>query len=493
MRSRRLWVVTLLAVLGIAAARDAMRLGDALPWRTMYDFADFYCAGAALDAHRSPYEYEPLHTCEHRVNASDAFLRIPQLAVPAPQPPYDFPPYMLLGSLPFSVARAIAAAAIVAAVALSALALSRLGIELGLALSALALPAAYLELNAGQMAPFAFLFVALCGAALALRRGAWAGAFAALTMIEPHVGLPILLATFIFERAARWSIALGAVALAAVGLATVGPRLFVGYLLEVLPIHARSEIGFPYQYSVTYVAHYFGAAPHLALLLGNASYLAMIALSLWFAPRVAAALDRREVLAYFPAACAVTGGPYVHMVELCFAIPLALVLATRLRGPGRIVSAMALCALIVPWIQVWAIKKLLLASIFFCALVLVQLDIAAVAAVATLAAVGACAYLFELSPPRLPVFSMQGSYDPWVPVSLVLGSYVAQLDTHSIAWLAIKLPSWLALIALQLVALIATRWPDGSQARSRVASAPSRGSWHETRRLLQASPRARTG
>ena len=57
----------------LAAARDLTRLGNALPWRTMDEFADFYCAGSALDERASPYTYEPLRTCEHRVNVGDSF------------------------------------------------------------------------------------------------------------------------------------------------------------------------------------------------------------------------------------------------------------------------------------------------------------------------------------------------------------------------------------------------------------------------------------
>ena len=68
----------------------------------MDDFPDFYCAGWALDRGANPYTYEPLHTCERRVNVGDTFrgqlfARNPWVAFPAPLPAYDFFPFMALG------------------------------------------------------------------------------------------------------------------------------------------------------------------------------------------------------------------------------------------------------------------------------------------------------------------------------------------------------------------------------------------------------------
>src|SRR5581483_11281896 len=152
----------LLLLLGLAALRDFLRLGDAAPWRTMADFPDFYCAGAALDEGASPYTYEPLHRCEHRVNTGSGFrARVfagnPNLTVPAPQPAYDFPPFMALARMPFPAARALDAAALLAAVAGCIAGLTALGVPLALALAAFALSTAYAELNTGQIVPFSLL------------------------------------------------------------------------------------------------------------------------------------------------------------------------------------------------------------------------------------------------------------------------------------------------------------------------------------------------
>src|SRR5580700_2330334 len=119
MRRRRLGALVLLLALGllaIAALRDFVRLGDALPWKQLYDFPDFYCAGAALDAGADPYRYEPLHRCEHAVDTGSIYRNDPARVTPAPLPPYDFPPLMLAARLSYGTARQFDAVAIVAAV-----------------------------------------------------------------------------------------------------------------------------------------------------------------------------------------------------------------------------------------------------------------------------------------------------------------------------------------------------------------------------------------
>ncbi|MBV9232924.1 MAG: hypothetical protein JO030_02675, partial [Candidatus Eremiobacteraeota bacterium] len=92
--------VVVTALIALAALRDLSRLGAAAPWRQLYDFADFYCAGVAVDRRVDPYRYEPLHRCEHAVNASEAYRLDPARVTPAPLPPYDFGPLVLLARVP---------------------------------------------------------------------------------------------------------------------------------------------------------------------------------------------------------------------------------------------------------------------------------------------------------------------------------------------------------------------------------------------------------
>ncbi len=192
------WVLLLaLAVLGIVALRDVIRLGDQLPWRQMGDFADFYCAGRALNEGRSPYTYEPLHSCEHRIAQSSLLQQNPALVIPAPQPPYDFPPFAFLARLGFPLASTMYALAIALAMLASAAALARVGVPFDLALVAFALPVGYQEVAAGQTVPFALLALTLSGAALAFRRELLAGVLSALVAIEPQFGAPVALTVFL--------------------------------------------------------------------------------------------------------------------------------------------------------------------------------------------------------------------------------------------------------------------------------------------------------
>ncbi|MGC1379930.1 MAG: hypothetical protein WA814_02760, partial [Candidatus Baltobacteraceae bacterium] len=196
--AKRYALLLALGLLGVVALHDLARLGDTLPWRQLYDFQDFYCAGAALDARADPYLYEPLHSCEHAVNRTPAYRADPAFAVPAPLPPYDFPPFMALARLSFPAARAIYAIAILAALLACIYGLGLLGIPLDVAALALFFPAGYLLLAAGQVVPFALVALVLCGVALARGRDLAGGILAALALIEPHLGLPICAATLLW-------------------------------------------------------------------------------------------------------------------------------------------------------------------------------------------------------------------------------------------------------------------------------------------------------
>lgn len=455
---RRLALVTVIVILGGFAVYDGVRLGDAAPWRQMYDFADFYCAGQALDMHRDPYAYEPLHTCEHRVNLSERFQRDPALAIPAPQPPYDFPPFMALARLSFANAEATYAIAVAVAVLLAILALARTGVPLDVAAIALALPAGYVELNAGQIVPFALLFLTVCGAALAAKRNALAGVFAGLTAIEPHLGLPVALSVLLFVPRARATLLATLGALVIAGILVVGPPATLEYALRVLPGQAAAEVVFPYQYSLTFALNELGVSAAVAQAAGAISFAVVLIAGLWIAPRLAQSLARRDLLVFFPAATAVMGGAYVHMVEMCFAIPAAVAMAVSLRGWQRNASAAALCVLMLPWIQLWSIKRLFALSMLLCVLLLARLQIALPFAAGTLAVLAALIYGFELRPPALPdAFRASLRFPPDTVVQDEWRAFTQTLRTPDRGWLAIKIPIWCGLATLFAVAVARAR------------------------------------
>jgi hypothetical protein len=468
-RARAILPALLLVVVGLGALRDLAALGGALPWHAMDDFPDFYCAGRALDAHASPYTYEPLRACEHEVNAGTTFrgqlfAGQPALAFPAPQPPYDFPPLMALAGLPFDAARAIDALAIVAAVAAAVAALAALGAPVALAAAALVLSAGYASLATGQIVPFALLALVLCGLALAHGRDSFAGVLAALTLIEPTVGVPVAAVTLLFVPRARTALVATIASLALVTIALIGPRDTWLYLTGVLPAHAASEIHFPYQYSLTYALAFLGASDSAARVAGTASYVVMLIVAIVGAPRAARGLQARELIAFVPALCALVGGAFLHQEELCFAIPAATIVALRSAGRARAIAAAALCVLAIPWITVWSSKHLLLAALFACIVILWSLRLNVRAAAPIFVAIGAALYGFELHPPHLPV-PVAGSlhrYDPHELVQYAWRDYTQARSTRDPTWFAIKLPEWAALLATLALALRRERPVDGA-------------------------------
>jgi len=468
-RRAGLIVALLIALLAAAAVRDLTRLGAAAPWKNMDEFADFYCAGSALIERASPYTYEPLRSCEHRVNTGEnfrgrLFRSDPAVAVPAPQPAYDFVPFMALAALPPDGARILDAAAILAAVVLCVVALGGLGVPALVAAPALLLSTAYVELNTAQIVPFALLALVVCGLALARGNGGVAGVAAALTAIEPTAGVPVFVAALLFVPRARGPLALTLLALALVTLGLVGPRGLEQYVAGVLPAHAASELRFPFQYSLTYALAVLGVPSGVARLAGAFSYVLLIAVGLGIAPRAATALRRAELLVFVPALCSVIAGPFLHQEELCFALPALLVVATASHGRARAFAAAALCVLSIPWIAVWGMKQLFLASVFVSAAILLGLRVARWAAIATIAGIALGLYLIELHPPHLPVPppSAARTYAATELVQREWRDYTDRRSTSDFAWFAIKVPTWTALLgALAILAALSSRSPAG--------------------------------
>ncbi len=457
MKASRGMLLVALALLAIAALRDFARLGETLPWRQMYDFADFYCAGAALDRGADPYRYEPLHSCEHAVNVSAAYRADPRRIVPAPLPPYDFPPFMLAARLNFSGARVIGAIAIAAAVAASIWGLALVTAPLDVAALALLLPAGYVLLNAGQVVPFALAALVFCGVALARRQDRLAGVLAGLTLIEPHLGLPVCAAMFCWVARSRLGVLATALVLAGLGALIVGGSGVTEYVGRVLPAQAAAETGYVYQYSLTYLLASFGLPHATALIAGEFSYAAMLGLGVWLGRRVALRLDRPELIAYLPGACGVIAGPYVHMVDLSFAIPAALVLASALAGWPRNLAVGSLCLLAVPWILVWITKKLFLAALVVVAALLLRLRASAAATLTMFVAIAASIYLLELVPPAVFAATTPGLYSAGDLAQQAWSAYVAQLGNENVSWFIVKLPTWIALGGMLAAAFAAPR------------------------------------
>jgi hypothetical protein len=453
-------IVTLLFLVALAfGVRDFFKLGAGLPWRTMDDFPDFYCGGWVLDRHADPYRYEPLRTCEHRFQApgtyrSVLFANDPAIAIPAPQPPYDFLGFIGISRLPFGAARTADAIAIVGAAALCMLGLWMLGAPPLLAVAVFALSAAFVELNTGQIVPFALLALVWCGVALARGRDQVAGLLAAASLIEPSAGLPVVIAIACFVPRARAALCGGIIALGGMSLALFGVSGMVEYVARVLPAHSLSELHFPFQYSWTYAATWLGAPSNVARLVGFISYVAAAIVTIAIAPRTSSALERRELLVFLPALGAVVAGPFLHQEELCFAVPALTILAWR--ASPRWIYAAALCVLAVPWIALWSARPLFILAVLACIVIVVSVRVAARPAIVIVASIALALYALQLHPPHLPAPSpLTHTYAPAALVQDEWRDYAALRASSDPLWFYVKLPVWAALLAV--IALRARR------------------------------------
>jgi hypothetical protein len=242
--------------------------------------------------------------------------------------------------------------------------------------------------------------------------------------------------------------------LAAIALVTAGVSESLEFLTRVLPAQAAAETNYVYQYSLTYLLHDAGLASRPSLVVGEISYAFLLVVGVWLARRTAQTLQRPELLAYVPAAFSVIGGPYVHMVDLPFAIPAALILTTALQGRARNIVAIALCLLAVPWILVWTTKKLFLSAVFVVAILLFRLHIGARVAVPTFVLIAASIYALELAPPAALVERVTAASAPGDLAQRAWSAEVASISTTGIAWFLVKIPTWIALACVLLVCAV---------------------------------------
>jgi hypothetical protein len=455
LNSQRVCAVLAVALLAFFTLRDLARLDGAAPWHRMFDFVDFYCAGDALDRGADPYRYEPMHSCEQAQSHGAGIYASPALAVPAPQPPYDLFAYRFVARMPYATALVTDAIATVLALIACVAALAIAGVPFDIALVALLLPVGFVELGSGQVAVFAITVLVLCGAALARGRDAWAGFFAALIAIEPHVAFPVCVAILAFVPRARSTLLATLAGLTVLAFAAGGGGLVREYLFDVLPAHALAEATNPQQFSATYAAWYLGLQPGAALLLGNVTYALGVVLGVYAASlrRDRSGLER-ALVAYLPAACAVFGGAFIHIEELPCAVPAALVLACVLSGKRRTIAAAALCVLVVPWSFVWPIKRLFAASLLSCTILLLRLRVTFWPALVVIASTAATIFFFERFPPDLHIALPPGArYAADSLLQVEWTDLMAGLQTRDPLWFAIKLPTWAALAALVVLAL----------------------------------------
>ncbi len=310
-------------------------------------FLAFDCGGKIAAAGGNPYRLQPLLACEQ---AAPRGVYPPGIVEPAPLPGYALAFFSLFRWFDFSTAAFCWTTLSLMAIVVATWALARAtGLPWYPIAAALAPNAAFFNLVSGELAPICIAALSLSALLLARRRYVGAALAAAVTMIEPHVGLAACLALFLFAPKTRLTLVLAGLACGAASIAAVGLTGTAEYFQAVLPAHARSELLANDQFSLTWVLHELGVPAEAALRAGSISYAVMLVLGLVLARPWAAALRSPELIVTLPPAAVLIGGVFIHGVQMPIALPAALFLAARCRPSDRPLAFAGVALIAIPW------------------------------------------------------------------------------------------------------------------------------------------------
>lgn len=322
------------------------------------DFTAYYCAGSVARAHGDPYQATPMEQCS------------PGAANPAPLPGYATAIFSVVSFAPQPIAALGWMLALCVALLLTIWALHAAS-----SISPLAIAAAVVGTDLiagasfGQISVLTVLGISLCALGLSRGRHVAAALAALLTLLQPQIGVPVVLSLLLWAPRTRLVLIVGAGALVTLSYLHLGVAENAEYLKRAIPAFGASEVPLHFQYGFAWVLYFLGIDEGRALIISTIQYAVVVLLAIGFAPVVARRLDAPAVLVAFPAAAAVVGGPNVHLAELAAAIPFAAILTgTTARTRGR--AWFALLLLAVPWI---AIESLHQAEVFAVVVALVAL------------------------------------------------------------------------------------------------------------------------
>lgn len=346
-----------------------------------YDFRAFYCAAGVALHHGNPYNDEPLHSCERALPTGGLGSFSKTTTLPAPVPGYAIAFFIPLSLLPFTAASHLWTFLLYVAIGISIVCLAQLtGLTLATAVAAFLLSLCAASIGLGESVPICV--AAICIAALLAAKGKWVGASlaAAASLIEPHLGLPVIVSLAIWVPRTRVPLIAAALGLITISIALLGPAGNIEYLTQVLPAHALSEIGSDAQLSLSVILRGAGADARQAIAIGTLSYFFVAASGIAVAGVLARRLCSEAFLVLTPAAISLIGGTFIHVTQMAAAIPLAMMLTVRapryrtlflvatllLAVPWRIVGSSVLitAALIVVFSLAWGLsgKRILVAT-----------------------------------------------------------------------------------------------------------------------------------
>ena len=310
------------------------------------DLRAFYAAGQVVNLHADPFTVQPLLGLERNLTAGAAGQTI---VAPVPLPPYDLAALGLLARLPVQFAAGVMAFLTLGAGLVTAAALYRAArIPLTLAIAVSYLATIYSASGLGQVAPLAIAAIAFTTWAVREKRYNWAGLALAMSLIQPQIAVAPLLSLLCFVPKARLWAVVCIVGEILASIICIGPTLMRQYL-TVLGMHARAEMHFPAQLSLTWLLSIFGAPPAIAILLGSVSTLFMIAAAIAIVARHRGPAVLNGAVIALPAVFGVIGGSFLHEHQLALAIVPAL-LALR-PTTALFDSSWAVGALTIPFLS----------------------------------------------------------------------------------------------------------------------------------------------
>jgi len=330
MRARIVWIAAAALVL-ICLAALFWQQHHRLPRFTVngHDFGAFYCAAKVAAQGHDPYRIEPLRACEHTIQAPSEYFK-PDVVEPAPLLPGALALLAPLSAFDYRTALNIWLVIVAIATLIAALALARLtSFPFWVTLSALVVSVGFLDMFWGQLP--AACILALSVAALCVRSGRFtaAGACAALSLVQPHVGLPACFAMLLWVPRARVALAVSVAAFGTAGILFTGIPTNIEYFMRMLPLHSLAEAGAQDQFSLTWLAFMAGLSDKVSVQLGQLSYLVMFVAGVLVARRLADVYQEPAFFALAPPAFAVLGGVFIHDIQISAAIPGALLLAAK--------------------------------------------------------------------------------------------------------------------------------------------------------------------
>jgi len=454
------------ATLGIAAFVVFMgTIGRASfqPKTFEYDLVPFYCGGVVVAERHDPYLVEPLRTCEHAIGP--VFRKGTQLVVPDPLPAYDQALFAVLSRLPYLALQVLWFVLELVVCWLTALLLVRLsGLSWLVVGSTLVVSDLYCSTILGQLAPFSLLGLVLAGWGLEKRRATAVTGGLMLALIEPHLGLPALLAVLVWGGRMRVAALVAAAVLGAVSLLALPLPTLVEYFARAIPAHALSEVNNEDQLSSAYLLHQLGVSEALAVLLAKFDYVVMLGLGVALAGRAARTFGP-AMIPFGATAFVLLGGPFLHVTQIPAALPAALLVAGRARSrqAGGVAAVLA-----IPWVNfstVLTILPVAAGAFYVAARRLWKIGAVRAAIVVSLAIIAeAAAALYVAFDPiqHIP------NYGIVLPTDLAESTWKTIIDQqqhrHVLLATIAKIPTELALLALAAVIARAALLPKAEAA-----------------------------